>query len=328
VPRVLIAAVAGLAVGLLFITANVTALHDPQPHAVPVVSAGIAPQRVQAELDRAVPSGYVVEGVRDVGAAELRIVRREAYGAVVDEGGRAEVLTASADGVNAATVIQEALMQVAGPAGIAPAPTTRDVVPLQDGDPRGASLQPIVLGTIMAGFFMGMVSAQLALSEPFSGRLLTTAAFAVIFGGLAATILDPLVGVLTDHFGWLWLWLTVAAFAIAETVRALGRGLGMPGLGLAIVVVLVLGNASAAVSAPPQFLPGLFSTIGPWLPPGAAADGLLGTTYFDADVSRAAVVLGAWSLVAILVLSVADRWRGRRPGLALDAARAAAPLRR
>ena len=54
-PRAVIAVVAGLVVGALFVSANVVALRDPTPHDAPVLASGVAPARVQALLDRAEP---------------------------------------------------------------------------------------------------------------------------------------------------------------------------------------------------------------------------------------------------------------------------------
>jgi hypothetical protein len=324
VPKVVIAAVAGLFAGLLFLASNVTALHDPQPHRAPVAVAGAPAQRLQAALDKAEPGGFRVVQASGTAKAEGLIRGRDAYGALVVEGSRASVLTASADGFNAATAIQQALTQAGKPLGVAKAPTPRDVVPLQKGDPRGVSLQQIVLGTIIGGFMMGVFSAQLALNEPLRVRLLTYLGFGLAFGALAALIVGPLIGVLTGHTFWVILWLGAAAFAMATTVGALARVLGQLGILAGVLLLLILGNPSAGASSPTEFLPGLYRTLGPYLPPNAAANGLLGTTYFDANVVRPGLVLGLWALLAVVTQYAVDRIRGRRAPLAYAAAAAAA----
>jgi hypothetical protein len=324
VPRVLIAALAGLLVGLAFITSSVLALHDPRPHRVPVAVAGVPPERVQRELDRAEPGGYAVALTADTGAAERLIVRREAFGALILEPDGPTIMYASAYGRTASTTVRAALRRAALDLGLTLGPEPFDVVPLQRGDPNGTSLQQVALGTIMAGFFMGVLSAQLALSEPFGLRLLTTAGFALTFGLLAALVLDPLLGVLVDHFGWVWLWTAAGAFTIAEVVRACARVLGLPGIGLAMLAVLIVGNPSAGVAAPPEFLPAFFDAVGPLLPPGATAGGILRTAYFDAPVTGPALVLAVWALLAVATLWLADRRSGPGTPLALDVADAAA----
>jgi hypothetical protein len=40
VPRAVIPVIAGLFIGVLFLTSNVAAQHDPRPHDVPIVVAG------------------------------------------------------------------------------------------------------------------------------------------------------------------------------------------------------------------------------------------------------------------------------------------------
>jgi hypothetical protein len=320
VPRIVIAATAGLIAGLLFIASNVAALHDPTPHAVPVAASGVPAPRLQAALPR---GAYKVLPAASGAEARQLIRRREAHGALVVEGGGATVLVATAGGFNAATTIQKALTKAATPLGL-PAPRVSDVVPLQPGDPVGLSLQQVVLGTIMGGFLAGVLSAQLALSEPLRVRVPVRMAFGVAFGGLAAVLVGPVLGVLTGAFLWTWLWLAVAAWVISAIVAALADVAGQLGLLIAFLLLLVLGNPSAGGNGPTEFLPWLHRTVGPYLPPNAAASGLLGTAYFDADVTRPALVLAAWGGLALLTMIVWERRRGRRPPLAYAAAGAAA----
>src|SRR4051794_20653593 len=187
VPRIVIAAIAGLLAGLAFIASNVIAQHNPLPHQAEIAVAGIDAGRLQEALDRSMPGGYRAVGVSDPSAAVGSVTGHDAVAALVVSGGRVTVLTTSAGGYDAATAVQQALTQAAKALELPP-PAPRDIVPLQPGDPRGLSLAQIVLGTIL--------------------------------GGLAALVLDPITGVLTGHFLWIWLWLGAAAFAMAEVVRA------------------------------------------------------------------------------------------------------------
>jgi hypothetical protein len=314
VPRVLIPVLAGLFVGVLFLASNVAALHDPQPHGVPIAIAG-APA---APLQQQMGSGFEV---RRVAAVEPALRSRDAYGGL--DVARGQVLVAGANGMNASMAIQQALLAAAPRIGVQQ-PSVRDVVPLQPGDPRGVSLQQIVLGTILGGFLMGVLTAQLALGEPLWHRGLAYAGYAVVFGLLAALVLDPLIGVLQGHFTAIWLWVGVTALSISLSVGALGRVLGQAGIPLAVVTFLIIGNPSSGSSAPTEFLPGFYRTIGPYLPPNADAAALLGTTYFDADILRPALVLAAWIAVPAAILLLVDRRRGSRRALAYDAAGAAA----
>jgi hypothetical protein len=313
-PRAVIPVLAGLFVGVLFLAANVAALHAPAPHGVPIAITG-APA---GALQRALGDGYAV---RRVAAVEPALKGRDAYGGI--DVARGQVLVAGANGFAASMSIQQALIAAAPKLGVQP-PGVRDVVPLQPGDARGVSLQQIVLGTILGGFLMGVLTAQLALGEPLWQRGLAYGGFAVVFGLLAAVVIDPLIGVLTGHFLLVWLWVGVTALAISVSVGAFGRLLGQPGIPLAVILFLIVGNPSSGSSAPTEFLPGFFRTVGPYLPPNADAAALLGTTYFDADLLRPVLVLAAWIAIPGAVLMFVDRQRGSRRALAYDAAGAAA----
>jgi hypothetical protein len=312
VPRAALGVIAGLFAGVLFLASNVAALHDPQPHGVPIAISG-APESALP-----LPAGYTVSRVGDVEAA---VRRREAYGGL--DVARGQIVVASANGFQASMTIEQVLTKAAPKAGVT-RPRTVDAVPLQPGDPRGLSLQQIVLGTIIGGFMMGVLTAQLALGEPLWQRGLAYAGFGALFGLLGALVLDPLLGVLTGHFAALWACIGVTALAIALSVGALARLLGQYGLPLALVTFLIVGNPSAGASSPTEFLPGFYRAVGPWLPPNADTRVLLGSTYFDAAVLGPALVLAAWVIVPAAVLVAVDRRHGSRRALAHDAAGAAA----
>jgi hypothetical protein len=306
-------ALAGLLAGVLFLASNVAALHAPQAHGVKIAVSG-APA---SALQRALGPAYRVQAVRSV---EQAVRTRAAYAGL--DVARGRVVTASAAGYSAATTLQQALTEAAPKLGV-PKPRPVDLVPLQSGDPRGQSLQMIVLGTIIGGFMMGVLTAQLALGESLEARALAYIGFAVAFGLLAALVLDPLIGALTGHFLEIWICVGVTALAIALGVGAFARLLGQPGIPLAMLLFLILGNPSAGASTPAPFLPGLWRTAGPWLPPHAMASALTGSTYFEASLLQPALVLAGWIVVPAALLIALDRRRGSRRALAYDAAGAA-----
>jgi hypothetical protein len=84
--------------------------------------------------------------VKRVTSVEQAVRTRSAYAGLDVPRGR--VVTASAGGYLAATTLQQALTKAAPKVGV-PKPKPVDLVPLQSGDPRGQSLQQIVLGTII-----------------------------------------------------------------------------------------------------------------------------------------------------------------------------------
>jgi hypothetical protein len=321
-PRPLLPVLAGLFIGVAFLASNVAALHDPRPHDVPVAVSGAPAARLQTALDQRVPGGYDVSEVPDVGHA---VRRREAYGGL--DARRGVVIVAGANGYQATTAIAQALSSSAADLGFKQAGVV-DAVPLQPGDPNGLSLQQIVLGTIIGGFMMGVLTAQLALGEALWRRIAAYLGFGLAFGLLGALVLDPLLGVLTGHFFAVWACIGVTALAISTSVGALARMLGQAALPIASLVFLIIGNPSAGASAPTEFLPGFYRAVGPWLPPNADASALLGSTYFDAPLVRPLLVLAAWIVVPGTILIALDRRRGARPALAHDASRAATPAPR
>jgi hypothetical protein len=266
-----------------------------------------------------VPGGYTVSEAPNV-AREVR--RREALGGL--DASRGVVVVAGANGYQATTTVAQTLTSAAADLGFKQAGVV-DAVPLQPGDPKGLSLPQIVLGTIIGGFMMGVLTAQLALGEALWRRIAAYLGFGLAFGLLGAIVIDPLLGVLTGHFFALWACIGVTALAIATSVGALARVLGQAALPIASLVFLIVGNPSAGASAPTEFLPGFYRAVGPWLPPNADASALLGSTYFDAPLVRPLLVLAAWVVVPGGILVALDRRRGTRPALAHDASRAASP---
>jgi hypothetical protein len=318
-PRPLIPVLAGLFMGIAFMASNVLALRDPRPHDVPVAVRGAPAARLQAALDRRDPGGYEVSEVPDV-TGEVR--RRQAYGGL--DASRGVVVVAGANGYQATTAMAQTLTAAASDLGFKQAGIV-DAVALQSGDPKGLSLAQIVLGTIIGGFMMGVLTAQLALGEALWRRIAAYLGFGVAFGLLGAVVLDTVLGALTGHFFVLWACIGVTALAISTSVGALARLFGQAGIPIAALVFLIIGNPSAAAAAPTAFLPGFYRTVGPWLPPNADTNTLLGSTYFDATLVRPLLVLAAWIVVPSAILIALDRRRGARPALAHDASRAATP---
>jgi len=108
----------------------------------------------------------------------------------------------------------------------------------------------------MGSFLMGVLTAQLALGEPLWQRGLAYVGFGVLFGLLAALVVDPGLNVLTGHFVWVWLCAGVTALAIALPVGALARVLGQAGLPLAALAFLIVAIHPPARPRRPSSFPG------------------------------------------------------------------------
>ena len=298
-PRPAIPVLAGLIVGILFATANVWALHDPRPHGAPVAASGTGASALARDL------GAGFEVIAADSAREAVETRRAYFGYGAD--GRLYYAGANGRSVNDPQL-------TAG--GV-------DVVSLAEGDPNGNALAQLVLGTILGGFFTGVLMAQLALGSPLWQRGIAYAAFALAFGVLGATVASGFGILPPGSFFATWAWMAATALTISVGVGAFARVAGQAGLPLAMLFFLILGNPSSGATVPADYQPWLFRTVGPYLPPNAFASGLSGTTYFDADVLRPVLVLAAWLLITGFVLVFLDRTRGSRRALAHDAAGAA-----
>lgn len=323
-PPAVVAVLAGVLVGVLSLFVNVAAVRHPRPHGVVVTTAGVAPGRVQAALDRQDPGGYRVRAADDPLDVAMDVEEREAYGGLSVQASGPTVVVGGANGVRATRIVRQALTRASAAVGERAVPHVHDAVPLGRTDVRGLGLQQVLLGTVLGGFLMGVVSSELTLDEELDVRLVAFACFAILFGGLSALILDQLTGALAGDFLAIWVWVGVTAFVVSTGVAAAARLVGQAGIPVAMALFLVLGNPSSGASAPTAFLPGLFRAVGPWLPPNAEANGLLGSTYFDAGVLREALVLALWALLAVAILVVLDSTRGPRSPLAYGAAAAAA----
>jgi hypothetical protein len=292
--RPAVPALAGLLLGLLFLAAHIVALHDPRPHGVPVGVEGGAPAELwQARLDGA---GRGLYEVRTVPSADEAVRQREVFAAIV--GVEPVVTFAGANGSVVSRDVRRLFL------GYAP----NDLVPFQSGDRNGASLGPLVLGTLLGGFLTGALLASLAVS--LRTRLITLGVFAVVFGGLAAVVVGPWVGALTGHFVLVWTWVSATALTVALVVSVAARIIGWVGIAVAALLFLILGDAAAGTAFPLEYSPALFRVAGPWLPPHALASGLWGTSYFDASVWRDAFVLAVWAGAAGGALVALERVRG------------------
>jgi len=304
----LVTVVGLLALQALVLLAFVVPGHAPEPHDVPI--AVVAPPAGVDDVARALPSGaFAVRAVADERAARAAIADREVYGALVpraDGGGRLLVAPAASPAV--AQLLERSL-------GARPGVAVEDVAPLDPDDPRGATLNllllPLVVVCLPAALLLGRLPTTVA------GAGGAAALFAALGGLLVVGLVSGVLGALPGP----WLALAgVAALAIlAIALPALGaaRLLGPPGVGLAALVFFLVGNPGSGAAAAPELLPGFWRAVGPLLPPGAAVDALRGTASFDgAGAGDALLVLGAWALSGVALLAVARR---------REAARAQAP---
>jgi hypothetical protein len=97
--------------------------------------------------------------------------------------------------------------------------------------------------------------------------------------------------------------LTILALSAATAGLIALAGAG--GVGGAAALFVFVGNPFSAVTSAPEMLPGAVGRLGQWLPPGAGANLLRSTAYFDGSGAAGHIgVLLAWTLAgfALIVL--------------------------
>ena len=180
--------------------------------------------------------------------------------------------------------------------------------------PRAAALGSSVLPLVLAGIVAGVLAAVLGSSGVRRAGLAFVGA---VLAGLAATAivqgwLDIVEGDLAANAAAL----TLTVLAIAGAVAGGYAVLGERGAALAALTMVLVGNPFSAAGSAPELLPQPVGGIGQLLPPGAGANLLRSTGFFDgAAAGGHAAVLGAWALAGLGLVLITDL-RHTRPARA------------
>ncbi|MFF0343927.1 hypothetical protein [Kribbella sp. NPDC004875] len=280
-----------------------------EPRDVPLAVSGPAPavEQVQAGLEQAMPGGFEITAVPDRQAAVQRIKDRDAYGAIVLDATRPEVLTASAGGPAVAQILTQLATKIS-PEN--PAKVT-DVVPLPTDDPRGAGLAAGALPLVLGGIIAAGALTQLVRSG--SRRMIGAITFAVTGGLALAAVLQYWLGSFEGSYLGNSGVIAMSIAAISLTLLGLEWLLGTAGLALGGAVMMLLGNPLSGMTSAPEMLPNGWSALGQFLPPGAAGTALRSVSFFDgAGAARPLVVLSCWLVAGLLLCALgALRTRGR-----------------
>ena len=162
------------------------------------------------------------------------------------------------------------------------------------GSGLGSSVLPLVLAGILTG-----VLAALAVSRGIS-RVGLTVAGSVLAGVSAALIADTWLGIVEGD----WL-VNAGAFAltflaIAGAMVGLHSLFGTAGLGIGALVMVFIGNPFSAAATAPELLPEPVGGLGQLLPPGAGANLLRSTGFFDgAGAGEHIAVLAIWAVLGL-----------------------------
>jgi hypothetical protein len=259
-----------------------------EPRDLPIGVAG--PEAAVQPLERrlaAQEGAFEVHRYATEADARDAIENREVYGAFVAEPGGATVLTSSAGSPAVAQLLTHAAAEQDA--------EVEDVVTTS---PAASGLGSSVLPLVLAGIVTGVLAA-LAVSRG-TARVGLTLAGSVLAGLSAALIADTWLGIVEGD----WI---VNAGAFALTFLAISAAMvglyslfGKTGLGIGAAVLVFIGNPFSAAATAPELLPEPVGGLGQLLPPGAGANLLRSTGFFDgAGSAEHIAVLAVWAVLGV-----------------------------
>jgi hypothetical protein len=261
------------------------------PRDLPLVVAGppAAVEQVKTGLDQATPGGFDLTAVSDRAAAVQAVKNRDAYGAIVLDPTKPEVLTASAG----SPIVAQLLTQLSTRLSPEHPLTVTDVVPLPKDDPRGTGLAAGALPLVLGGIIAAAALTQLVRSG--AKRVIGAITFAITGGLALGAVLQFWLGSFEGSYLGNSGVIAMSISAISLTLLGLEWLLGRVGLALGSAVMMLLGNPLSGLTSAPEMLPTGWGALGQLLPPGAAGTALRSVSFFDgAGSGRPFVVLSCW----------------------------------
>ncbi|MEU6341797.1 ABC transporter permease [Streptomyces sp. NPDC046977] len=289
----------------------------PRDLPVGIVGTSTASQKAVESMTRNAPGGFDFHLYPDQAAARSAIMDREVYGAFVIAPGRVTVLEATAASMPVAQLLGTSGQQLAAHAPKLPTPDavdkwhgnkkkkdvpkaakvtvkTVDVVPTSADDPRGVVFSAALLPLTVCGIIIAALITLSALHLPGWRRVIDLIAVCAVCGLAAYLVAQGILGALPHQHLATYAALSLTLLAISATSAGLVRLIGHPGLALSAALLVFVGNPFSGSTSAPELLPKAVDDIGQWLPPGAGANLLRSTAYFDGN--------GAGSHVAVLIL--------------------------
>jgi hypothetical protein len=289
----------------------------PRSLPVGVVGTGPAVQQAVSGLTSADPNAFDLHLYADDATARTAIKNRDVYGAFEITSQGVTVLTASAGGTTVAQLLSSVGEKVSaqlGPAhATATGPAVLDVVKTAGDDPRGAVLASAVSPLVLGGVIIAVIVAVLVGFRPAWRELLALVAVSAVAGLGAHLVIQSYLGAMPGDQVRTWAALSLMLFAISSTVAGMSAVLGPGGVALGAALMVFVGNPFSGVTSAPELMPDGINRIGQFLPPGAGANLLRSTAYFDGHGATShLLVLGIWSAFGVGSLLEGHRRMGRR----------------
>ncbi|WP_404320500.1 hypothetical protein [Arthrobacter luteolus] len=312
---------AGLTVGLsvillallmLFISPSL--LSGPRDLGLGVVGAEHQAESIAETLEEQSPGAFVVQSYDSAADLQQGIRDRDIVGGFDFSAPDMTVYVASAGSTAVSGTVSNVGATMAGSMG--QTAEIVDVVPLPSADPTGVGIGglafPLVFGGIVpAVAFRSMLSGKrwwiFAGLTGFSvaGGFVVAAVLKYLFGSIEG----PLVPVAAS--------VALGIAALALPLAGLNECFGTKGFTIAAMSMMFVGNPFAGIATSAQWLPAGVAMIGQLLPPGAAGTLVRAVAYFDGvGGAGAAVTLGVWVLVGIVLWFAGPKLRNAKAGKA------------
>jgi hypothetical protein len=286
-----------------------------QPRDLPVgiVGSTAGDQELLDHLAAADPDAFEFRLYADDDAARRAIMHREVYGAFAVTPGHLEVLEGSAASPAVAQLLStvgagvvSAMNQQAAAHDQPPVhATTQDVAPLSAADPRGLVFSSALLPLTICSVIIAAAVGVLVKFRPAWRQIVALTVVSCVAAAGAYLIISTFLGALPGHGVADWAGLTLTILAIAAATVGLTALIGAVGLGIAAVLMVFVGNPFSGVTSAPQLLPAGVDHIGQWLPPGAGANLVRSTAYFDGSGAAGHVgVLVTWVLLGLAAITL------------------------
>lgn len=313
-PRAFALVVAVLLLQLGFILSYVGAFHAPKPQhiAVGIVAPSQQAPALVSKLNALDGAPVSARAVDSATTARHQIADGDLSAALVvnTSGTTDQLLTASGGGSSVVTAVEAVFAQVEQTQHRTV--TSKDVVPLQNGDARGLTGFYLVVGWMVGGYLVASLlgvagGARPATPRRAAIRLAALVPYAAASGLGGAIIVGPVLHALDGHLLALWGVGTLIVLAAATATTAFQVLFGVIGIGLAVLLFVVLGNPSAGGAFQPDLLPPFWRAIGNALPNGAGTDTVRRIVYFNSNaITSHLLVIAAWAVAGTIVALVAS----------------------
>ncbi len=294
------------------------------PRDLPVGVVGASPATKQAVegLKRSEPGGFSIQRYAGEASARSAIEHRDIYGAFVISPGRITVLEASAASPTVAQLLTAVGQQLAShppvhaAASAQPGPAIQvkpvEVVATSASDPRGLVLGAALLPLTIFGVLMAAAVMLLARFGSAWRQLVALAVLSAAAGLAAYLIVQGFLGALPHEHAATWASLSLTLLAVSAATAGLIACIGPAGLAVAAALMIFIGNSFSAATSAPQLLPTAVDRIGQWLPPGAGANLLRSTAYFNGNGAAGHLsVLVIWSVLGLAAVVTGRYFRFR-----------------